>query len=73
MSDDMSELWAYACIIVSWDGNAYFGKRGGTYHGLDVRVGNRVELLVLQLVVRPNVDVRAPVFRRVAVLGRREH
>lgn len=44
----------------------------GVGHGLDVRVGHRVELLVLELVVRPDVDVSTPVLGRVAVFGRGE-
>lgn len=44
----------------------------GVGHGLDVRVGHRVELLVLELVVGSDVDVSTPVLGRVAVFRRRE-
>lgn len=42
------------------------------YHGLDVWVRHRVELLELQLVVGSYVDVGAPILGGIAVFGRRE-
>jgi hypothetical protein len=43
-----------------------------TYHRLDVRMGNGVELVVLQFECRADVDVCSLVFGRVAILGCRE-
>ncbi|KAF2826569.1 hypothetical protein CC86DRAFT_32240, partial [Ophiobolus disseminans] len=45
---------------------------GRVRHGLDVRVGHRVELGVPELVVGPNLDEGALVACAVAVVGRRE-
>jgi hypothetical protein len=43
-----------------------------THHRFDVRMWYSVELVVFEFQVRTDVDVRAFVFRAVAVLGCRE-
>lgn len=43
-----------------------------TDHRLDIRMGDCVEFVVLELVRRTDVDVRAFVLGRVAVFGRGE-
>lgn len=43
-----------------------------THHGLDVGMRYGIKLLILELIVGANVDVGAPVLRRVAVPRSRE-
>jgi len=44
-----------------------------TDHWFDWRVFHRLELVILELIVGPNVDVRALVLRAIAIPRRREH
>lgn len=39
------------------------------YHGANVRMRHSVELLVVELIIGPNVDVGSPVLGRVAISG----
>lgn len=43
-----------------------------THHGADIRMRHGIELLVLKLIVGADVNVSAPVLRRVTVSWRRE-
>lgn len=42
------------------------------YHRANVRVRHSIELLILELVVGADVDIRSPILRRVAVSRSRE-
>ena len=42
------------------------------YHWFDVRMRDGVELVEVELIVGADIDVRAPVFRLIAILRRRE-
>lgn len=44
-----------------------------TYHGPNIRVGDGIKLLILQLVIRADVDVSTAVLGRVTVSGCREN
>ena len=59
-------------VLVSWS-TWKRGRRKETRHWPDVRMWYGVELVELELVIRSDVDVRAPVLCHVAVLGRREY
>lgn len=70
---DMSELCAYACCtMVSRWGSGMMHTREEAYHGLDIRMRNRVKLVVLELELGAEVDICALVLRRVAISGCRE-
>ncbi len=46
--------------------------RGTSYHGFNIRVRNGIKLLILQLIIRADVNISTTVLGRVAVSGGRE-
>lgn len=68
----MREFCAYACENHQHEYKYVYERRKKSYHWLDIRMRHGVKNVVVQLQLRPNVDVSTPVLSRIAVLWRRK-
>lgn len=65
--------YAYEEVSICHSRARKVGLSRNTHHWLNVGMRHRIKLRILQLVITLDVDERALVLRRIAVLGRREH